>query len=216
MKTAFSTAILTFCLIATSLTANTFGQARAKQLGSIGQRITSGVSTGWYEEPSNPNQIWVDSRIFNQVMNRGIFYTYWYPASHGKQYCEYRRIVRSSGTTSNIRGQMYMLVTLASKKETGYYTLPSGGHVGGNGGGYVSTPSIAGVYRDTRIGAVSTVIKTGHNTYRWSSDHGHRGTLTWNGSSIQLSDGNYSTNIRFTGNMPNTINWKNGYTWVRQ
>lgn len=220
MKTAISTTIVAVCLFATSFVANANGQVGALYLGKLNYQVETGVTKSWYQDRTFKNHAWVDSQMFNQVMNNGVLYTYWYQPRGGNQHCQFQRILRSSGKSHNYGGRMYMEVILSHKKETGYFSVPSGGGGGGtgggSGGGRVASPNIAGVYRDTRSGAVSTVVKTGHNTYRWSSNHGFSGTLTWNGSSIRASDGNYSTNIRYTGNMPNTINWNNGYTWVRQ
>ena len=222
MKTAFSTAIVSFCLIATSFVANANGQVRAFYLGKLNYTVESGVTKNWYQDRTFKNHAWVDSQIFNQVMNNGVLYTYWNSPRNGTQYCQFRRILRSSGKSHNYGGRMYMEVILSHKKETGYYTVSSSSRGTGasgrssGGGRRIASPNIAGVYVDTRSGAVSTVVKTGQNSYRWSSNHGFSGTLQWNGSQIRASDGNYSMNIQWSGSIPQTINWNNGYTWKRR
>ena len=238
MKTAFSIAIVTFCLFATSITNCAFGQITGSTVGTSNRVVPHGVTDGWYEETSNPSYVWVDSRIFNSVMSNKVLYTYWYPASNGIQKFKFRRVVNCDGKSSNIRGQLHMLVKLARRTEIGVHRVAQGGgHVvsgqGGSGhsGGIIADgigtgPNFTGVFVDTAFGATITVRQTGANTYSWSSNNGYTGRLYWNGSTMNFTGGvhsngsrlpdTYSKKIHYSGRNVTQITLANGHAWKRR
>ena len=170
MKTQLFHILFLAVTLTTLVTNDTVGQSKTSS------PVKGGSTTGWYKIPGSKEFIWLDAQFLHSVKRRGFLYSYWYPyEGNGSQSFEYRRVLGTYTKTKIIYGKAHNLVKLSSKTEVGTINVDTAESD--------QSASLAGSFIDNN-GWKVTVAKTGTNKYRWATNNGRSGLVSWNDMSI--------------------------------